>query len=60
MGIGLSGGERGRGKAKQVRSQDCLYSLTISPARVTEVRVIGAQIDYLLGAGTAGQKCSNC
>ena len=49
VGIGLSGGERGRRKADQFRSQDCLYSLTIAPAKgAPSVRVIGAQIDYLL------------
>jgi sorbose reductase len=49
VGIGLSGGERGRTKAEQFRSQDCLYSLTIVPAKGdTSVRVIGAQLDYLL------------
>ena len=49
VGIGLAGGERGRNKAEQFRSQDCLYSLTIAPAHGdTSVRVIGAQIDYLL------------
>src|SRR6185436_2710296 len=32
VGIGLAGGERGRKKADQFRSQDCLYSLTIAPA----------------------------
>ena len=45
----LSGGERGRKKADQFRSQDCLYSLTVAPAKGdTSVRVIGAQLDYLL------------
>jgi mannitol-1-phosphate/altronate dehydrogenase len=49
VGIGLAGGERGRNKAEQFRSQDCLYSLTIAPANGdTSVRVIGAQLDYLL------------
>ena len=49
VGIGLSGGERGRKKADQFRSQDCLYSLTTAPARGdTSVRIIGAQLDYLL------------
>ncbi|MDQ1733226.1 MAG: sorbose reductase, partial [Pseudonocardiales bacterium] len=49
VGIGLSGGERGRKKADQFLSQDCLYSLTIAPARGdTNVRIIGAQLDYLL------------
>jgi mannitol-1-phosphate/altronate dehydrogenase len=49
VGIGLSGGERGRQKAAQYRAQDCLYSLTIAPANgEPEVRVIGAQLDYLL------------
>jgi len=49
VGIGLAGGERGRKKADQFRSQDCLYSLTIAPANGdTSVRVIGAQLDYLL------------
>ena len=49
VGIGLAGGERGRNKADQFRSQDCLYSLTIAPANGdTSVRVIGAQLDYLL------------
>ena len=36
-------------KADQFRSQDCLYSLTVAPAKGdTSVRVIGAQLDYLL------------
>jgi sorbose reductase len=49
VGIGLAGGERGRNKAHQFRSQDCLYSLTVAPANgETSVRVIGAQLDYLL------------
>jgi mannitol-1-phosphate/altronate dehydrogenase len=49
VGIGLSGGERGLKKADQFRSQDCLYSLTVAPAQgATSVRVIGAQLDYLL------------
>jgi mannitol-1-phosphate/altronate dehydrogenase len=49
VGIGLAGGERGRNKADQFRSQDCLYSLTVAPANGdTSVRVIGAQLDYLL------------
>ena len=49
VGIGLSGGARGRRKADQFRSQDCLYSLTVAPAKGdTSVRVIGAQLDYLL------------
>jgi mannitol-1-phosphate/altronate dehydrogenase len=49
VGIGLAGGERGRKKADQFRSQDCLYSLTVAPPKGdTSVRVIGAQIDYLL------------
>jgi mannitol-1-phosphate/altronate dehydrogenase len=49
VGIGLTGGERGRRKAEQFRSQDCLYSLTVAPAKGgTSVRVIGAQVDYLL------------
>jgi mannitol-1-phosphate/altronate dehydrogenase len=49
VGIGLAGGERGRRKADQFRSQDCLYSLTVAPAAGdTYVRVIGAQLDYLL------------
>ncbi len=49
VGIGLSGGERGRKKADQFLSQDCLYSLTVAPAKGdTSVRVIGAQLDYLL------------
>ena len=49
VGIGLAGGERGRTKADQFRSQDCLYSLTVAPAKGdTSVRVIGAQLDYLL------------
>ena len=49
VGIGLAGGERGRKKADQFRSQDCLYSLTVAPAKGdTSVRVIGAQLDYLL------------
>ena len=33
VGIGLSGGERGRKKAEQYRAQDCLYSLTIAPPK---------------------------
>jgi hypothetical protein len=33
VGIGLSGGERGRKKADQFLSQDCLYSLTEAPAK---------------------------
>jgi mannitol-1-phosphate/altronate dehydrogenase len=49
VGIGLSAGERGRKKANQFRAQDCLYSLTIAPAQGdTTVRIIGAQLDYLL------------
>ena len=49
VGIGLSGGGRGRRKAEQFRSQDCLYSLTVAPAKGdTSVRVIGAQLAYLL------------
>ncbi|WP_049621971.1 mannitol dehydrogenase family protein [Frateuria defendens] len=49
VGIGLSGGERARRKAEQFRAQDCLYSLTIAPPRrENSVRVIGAQLDYLL------------
>ena len=49
VGIGLFGGERGRQKAAQFRAQDCLYSLTVAPARgEPSVRVIGAQVDYLL------------
>ncbi|MDT7766354.1 MAG: sorbose reductase [Mycobacterium sp.] len=49
VGIGLSGGERGRQKAEQFRAQDCLYSLTIAPPEgEPSVRVIGAQLDYLL------------
>ena len=49
VGIGLSGGERGRKKAEQFRAQDCLYSLTIAPPEGEPgVRVIGAQLDYLL------------
>src|SRR3982074_950691 len=49
VGIGLSTGERSRKKADQFRSQDCLYSLTVAPAKgETSVRVIGAQLDYLL------------
>jgi mannitol-1-phosphate/altronate dehydrogenase len=49
VGIGLSGGERGRKKADEFRSQDCLYSLTVAPAKGdTSVRIIGAQLDYLL------------
>ena len=49
VGIGLSGGERGRTKADQFLSQDCLYSLTVAPAKGdTTVRIIGAQLDYLL------------
>ena len=51
VGIGLFGGERGRQKAAQFRAQDCLYSLTISPPKgKPDVRVIGAQLDYLLAA----------
>ena len=50
VGIGLGGGERGRQKAAEYRAQDCLYSLTIAPPKGEPgVRVIGAQIDYLLG-----------
>ena len=42
-------GEPSRKKADQFRSQDCLYSLTVAPAKgETSVRVIGAQLDYLL------------
>ncbi len=49
VGIGLGGGERGRQKAAQYRAQDCLYSLTIAPPKGEPgVRVIGAQLDYLL------------
>ena len=49
VGIGLAGGDQGRKKADQFRSQDCLYSLTVAPAKGdTSVRVIGAQLDYLL------------
>ena len=49
VGIGLCGGERGRQKAEQFRAQDCLYSLTIAPPKGEPgVRVIGAQLDYLL------------
>jgi sorbose reductase len=49
VGIGLSRGERGRQKAAQFRTQDCLYSLTIAPPKgEPSVRVIGAQLDYLL------------
>src|SRR6202171_3080854 len=49
VGIGLGGGERGRQKAAQYRAQDCLYSLTIAPPKgEPDVRVIGAQVDYLL------------
>ncbi len=49
VGIGLSGGDRGRKKADQFLSQDCLYSLTIAPAKgQPSVRIIGAQLDYLL------------
>src|SRR5689334_16079656 len=49
VGIGLSGGERARRKADEFRSQDCLYSLTIAPPNGdNSVRVIGAQLDYLL------------
>jgi mannitol-1-phosphate/altronate dehydrogenase len=49
VGIGLSGGERGRKKAEQYRTQDCLYSLTIVPPKGdADVRVIGAQLEYLL------------
>jgi sorbose reductase len=33
VGVGLSGGERGRQKTAQYRAQDCLYSLTIAPAK---------------------------
>jgi hypothetical protein len=50
VGIGLGGGERGRQKAAQYRAQDYLYSLTIAPPKgEPSVRVIGAQVDYLLG-----------
>src|SRR3954471_1517010 len=56
VGIGLSGGERGRKKADQFRSQNCLYSLTIAPAKGdTSVRVIGAQLDYLLAPEQAAE-----
>jgi mannitol-1-phosphate/altronate dehydrogenase len=49
VGIGLSAGERARRKAEEFRSQDCLYSLTIAPPNSeTNVRVIGAQLHYLL------------
>jgi sorbose reductase len=49
FGIGLSGGERGRQKAAQYRTQNCLYSLTIAPPHGEPgVLVIGAQLDYLL------------
>jgi mannitol-1-phosphate/altronate dehydrogenase len=49
VGIGLSGGERGRQKAAQFHVQDCLYSLAIAPSHgEPRVRVIGAQLDYLL------------
>ncbi len=49
VGIGLSGGERAQRKAAQYHAQDCLYSLTIAPPNGdTEVRVIGAQLEYLL------------
>jgi mannitol-1-phosphate/altronate dehydrogenase len=49
VGIGLSGGERGRQKAAQYHDQNCLYSLTIAPPKgEPDVRVIGAQLDYLL------------
>jgi mannitol-1-phosphate/altronate dehydrogenase len=51
VGIGLSGGERGRQKAAQYRTQDCLYSLTIAPPHGEPgVLVIGAQLDYLLAS----------
>src|SRR5712672_2338540 len=51
VGIGLGGGERGRQKAAQYCAQDCLYSLTIAPPKgEPAVRVIGAQVDYLLGS----------
>jgi mannitol-1-phosphate/altronate dehydrogenase len=47
--FGLSGGERGRKKADQFRSQDCLYSLPVAPAKGdTSVHVIGAHLDYPL------------
>jgi len=56
VGIGLAGGERGRKKAEQFRSQDCLYSLTVAPATGdTSVRVIGAQVDYLLAPDQPAQ-----
>src|SRR4051812_38607412 len=56
VGIGLSGGERGRKKADQFLSQDCLYSLTVAPANGdTSVRVIGAQLDYLLAPEQADE-----
>jgi mannitol-1-phosphate/altronate dehydrogenase len=56
VGIGLSGGERGRKKADQFLSQDCLYSLTVAPAKGdTSVRVIGAQLDYLLAPEQADE-----
>ncbi len=49
VGIGMFGGERGRQKAAQFLEQDCLYSLTIAPPKGEPVvRVIGAQLDYLL------------
>jgi sorbose reductase len=49
VGIGVSGGERGRQKAAQYRTQDCLYSLTIAPPHgEPAMLVIGAQLDYLL------------
>lgn len=60
VGIGLSGGERGRKKADQFLSQDCLYSLTVAPAKGdTSVRIIGAQLDYLLAPDQA-EGCWSC
>jgi len=56
VGIGLGGGERGRQKAAQYCAQDCLYSLTIAPPKGEPgVRVIGAQLDYLLGPDQPGE-----
>ena len=56
VGIGMFGGERGRQKAAQFLEQDCLYSLTIAPPKGEPVvRVIGAQLDYLLAPGAAGR-----
>jgi mannitol-1-phosphate/altronate dehydrogenase len=56
VGIGLSGGERGRKKADQFRSQDCLYSLTVAPAKGdTSVRVIGRPARLPARAGAVGR-----